>query len=85
MSTSKRKYVDSDDDGADRKILMAVDFGTTFSGLAWSHTRRVSRDIVLLTTGADKCSQPEIQTPIIRWPDAVSGGLEGMTSDKVPT
>ena len=26
---------------ADRKILMAVDFGTTFSGVAWAQTRRV--------------------------------------------
>ncbi|KAI4195683.1 MAG: hypothetical protein LQ346_003376 [Caloplaca aetnensis] len=28
---------------------------------------------------------PEIQTPVIQWPDANSGGLEGATSDKVPT
>ncbi|KAA6410639.1 MAG: hypothetical protein FRX48_06062 [Lasallia pustulata] len=68
MSPLKRQHVASDDGGADRKILMAVDFGTTFSGLAWSQTRK-----------------PEIQTPIIRWPDAVSGGLEGISSDKVPT
>lgn len=26
-----------------------------------------------------------MQTPIIQWPDATSGGLEGVTSDKVPT
>ena len=26
---------------ADRKILIAVDFGTTFSGVAWAQTRRV--------------------------------------------
>ena len=31
-----------DEDGtADRKILIAVDFGTTFSGVAWAQTRRV--------------------------------------------
>ncbi len=29
--------------------------------------------------------QPELQTPIIQWPDASSGGLEGVTSEKVPT
>lgn len=29
------------DDG--RKIIVGVDFGTTFSGLAWAETRRVSR------------------------------------------
>ena len=26
---------------ADRKLLIAVDFGTTFSGVAWAQTRRV--------------------------------------------
>ncbi|KAL8736565.1 MAG: hypothetical protein Q9181_002356 [Wetmoreana brouardii] len=29
--------------------------------------------------------KPEIQTPVTVWPDATSGGLEGATSDKVPT
>lgn len=29
-----------DDTTADRKILIAVDFGTTFSGVAWAQTRR---------------------------------------------
>ncbi|KAL8684197.1 MAG: hypothetical protein Q9224_006527, partial [Gallowayella concinna] len=28
---------------------------------------------------------PEIHSAVIQWPDATSGGLEGMTSDKVPT
>lgn len=52
----------------ERKIIMAVDFGTTFSGLAWAQTRK-----------------PETQIAVIQWPDANSGGLEGQTSDKVPT
>ncbi|MCJ1427056.1 hypothetical protein MMC29_004959, partial [Sticta canariensis] len=52
----------------DRKIIMAVDFGTTFSGLAWAQSRK-----------------PELQTPVIQWPDSSSGGLEGITSDKVPS
>ena len=30
---------------ADRKLLVAVDFGTTFSGVAWAQTRRVSESI----------------------------------------
>ncbi|KAL8786640.1 MAG: hypothetical protein Q9213_002669 [Squamulea squamosa] len=47
---------------------MAVDFGTTFSGLAWAHT-----------------GKPDAHLPVIQWPDATSGGLEGETSDKVPT
>ncbi|KAI4195899.1 MAG: hypothetical protein LQ348_002395 [Seirophora lacunosa] len=54
----------------ERKIIMAVDFGTTYSGLAWAQTRKV------LTIQL---------TPVIQWPDATSGGLEGATSDKVPT
>ncbi|KAL6717539.1 hypothetical protein ACLMJK_005454 [Lecanora helva] len=54
--------------GPDRKILVAVDFGTTFSGLAWAQSRK-----------------PEVQTPITQWPDASSGGLEGISSDKVPS
>lgn len=28
-------------DASDRKLLIAVDFGTTFSGVAWAQTRRV--------------------------------------------
>lgn len=32
-----------EDSGADRKLLVAVDFGTTFSGVAWAQTRRVGR------------------------------------------
>lgn len=30
------------EENADRKLLIAVDFGTTFSGVAWAQTRRVS-------------------------------------------
>ncbi|KAL8840764.1 MAG: hypothetical protein Q9170_001202 [Blastenia crenularia] len=58
----------SEEYGMERKIIMAVDFGTTFSGLAWAQTRK-----------------PENQSTVIQWPDATSGGLEGATSDKVPT
>lgn len=57
-----------DDGTADRKILIAVDFGTTFSGVAWAQTRR-----------------PDVQSVIIQWPDSTTGGLEGVSSDKVPT
>ncbi|KAL9101421.1 MAG: hypothetical protein Q9163_003313 [Psora crenata] len=58
----------AEDAGSDRKILIAVDFGTTFSGVAWAQTRR-----------------PDVQTIIIQWPDSTTGGLEGVSSDKVPT
>ena len=30
-----------EDNEADRKLLVAVDFGTTYSGVAWAQTRRV--------------------------------------------
>lgn len=30
-----------DESAADRKLLIAVDFGTTYSGVAWAQTRRV--------------------------------------------
>ncbi|KAL8819859.1 MAG: hypothetical protein Q9191_007642 [Dirinaria sp. TL-2023a] len=60
--------VEEADDSSDRKLLIAVDFGTTFSGVAWAQTRR-----------------PDVQTIIIQWPDAANGGLEGVSSDKVPT
>ena len=29
--------------------------------------------------------QPDVQTTITQWPDATSQGLEGISSDKVPT
>lgn len=29
---------------SDRKIIVGVDFGTTYSGLAWAETRRVRMD-----------------------------------------
>lgn len=32
----------AEEQSSDRKILIAVDFGTTFSGVAWAQTRRVS-------------------------------------------
>lgn len=40
-TTSGMNDLKVDDNSADRKILIAVDFGTTFSGVAWAQTRRV--------------------------------------------
>lgn len=34
---------------------MAVDFGTTFSGLAWSQTRKASTDWIVETTKLTIC------------------------------
>ncbi|MCJ1304113.1 hypothetical protein MMC08_006925 [Hypocenomyce scalaris] len=64
----KRRYAATEYEETDRKILIAIDFGTTYSGIAWSQTRK-----------------PDVQTTIIQWPDATSDGLEGVTSEKVPT
>ena len=34
----------------------------------------------------DNIPKPELQTPIVQWPNAISSiGLEGVTNDKVPT
>lgn len=75
-----------DDNGADRKLLVAVDFGTTFSGVAWAQTRRVGPlPFPLLQMFLLTAPQPDVQTIIIQWPDVASGGLEGVSSDKVPT
>ena len=35
------------EEGADRKLLIAVDFGTTFSGVAWAQTRRVCLSVTV--------------------------------------
>lgn len=40
------------EDNADRKILIAVDFGTTFSGVAWAQTRRVGITMAQLKPNA---------------------------------
>lgn len=50
MSRLSRNTVESEEGGPDRRILMAVDFGTTYSGLAWSQTRKVSMYHFLLIT-----------------------------------
>lgn len=31
----------------ERKLIIGIDFGTTFSGLAWAETRRVSENSLL--------------------------------------
>lgn len=43
MDTSAMAHLTFDETNpqADRKLLIAVDFGTTFSGVAWAQTRRV--------------------------------------------
>ena len=31
----------------DRRIIVSIDFGTTYSGIAWAETSRVSYNLVL--------------------------------------
>ena len=45
QTTNNMNNLKIEDGGSDRKILIAVDFGTTFSGVAWAQTRRVSEII----------------------------------------
>lgn len=35
----------------DRKIVVAIDFGTTFSGIAWAETRRVGSEYSNMQVG----------------------------------
>jgi molecular chaperone DnaK (HSP70) len=39
--TAEMSELSPEESGADRKLLIAVDFGTTYSGVAWAQTRRV--------------------------------------------
>jgi hypothetical protein len=68
-----------------RELLIALDFGTTFSGVAWAQTSRVSHLALWKTLRCLKYQQADIQTPIVQWPDANGSSLEGQTSEKVPS
>lgn len=65
------------------KIIVSVDFGTTFTGVAWAQTARVSCTPSILPIST-KVSKPETQSLIIDWP-GTSGSIDGATNDKVPT
>jgi Hsp70 protein len=59
--------------------------GTTFSGVAWAQTARVSLTSSCSWSGKGaNTSKPETQTTIVQWPDG-GDALEGATNDKVPT
>ncbi|KAJ5347113.1 actin-like ATPase domain-containing protein [Penicillium brevicompactum] len=51
-----------------KEVIVAVDFGTTFSGVAWAQV-----------------SNPDAQYIINQWSYDTSGGIGGMTSEKVPS
>lgn len=47
---------------SDQKIIVGVDFGTTFSGLAWAESRRVMNDLKI-------CSLPISANIVVEGPD----------------
>ena len=67
-----------------RKIFIAVDFGSSCSGVCWVQSARVSTvHSMSFSNRADK-RQPEIQSIIVNWP-GLNGVIGGKTRDKVPT
>ena len=69
-----------------RRIVVSVDFGTTYSGIAWAETTHVCPHFLSSQTSplTHQLSvvQPEFQTVIDTWP-ARGGGTTN--SPKVPT
>lgn len=69
----------------ERKLVVGIDFGTTFSGLAWAETRRVSDRLIAREPRlkVNDC-QSDYQSVVESWPASI-GTHEGMSSVKVPT
>jgi len=68
----------------DRKLIVGVDFGTTFSGVAWAETKRVSSLIPIWQEEILILVQSDHQSLIESWPASL-GTREGVSSVKVPT
>jgi hypothetical protein len=67
----------------ERRLVVGIDFGTTYSGLAWTETRRVSARSQGVWNKVDDL-QSDHQSVIESWP--VSRGThEGFSCVKVPT
>lgn len=66
----------------DRRIVVSIDFGTTFSGVAWADTTQVSPSSMLQRFHAAlKPSKPDVQHVLSDWPSTGSS----QNSPKVPT
>lgn len=65
----------------ERRIVVSIDFGTTYSGVAWADTTRVSDAIASHKKNSAKAVQPEIQHVLSNWPGV--GSFK--SSPKVPT
>jgi molecular chaperone DnaK (HSP70) len=44
---------------SERKIIVGIDFGTTYSGLAWAETQRPERRSAITSVSVSSHSQPE--------------------------
>jgi molecular chaperone DnaK (HSP70) len=69
---------------SDRKLIVGIDFGTTFSGVAWAETRRVGASNLTANGNLLTTRQSDHQSVIESWP-ATLGTQEGSSSVKVPT
>lgn len=75
-----------------RKITIAVDFGATFSGVAWAQSNNMSAmssqpcSFSCLGIAPDDIGfQPDVHYLINQWPDVGSPtAVGGMTSEKIP-
>jgi hypothetical protein len=70
------------------QAILALDFGTTYSGVAWAQVSNVSCYFQTIFKGPFSHffpTQPESHYLINEWPVTVSGSIRGMTSEKVPT
>lgn len=63
-------------------IYIAVDLGTTFSGVAWAQSANVSAFSTLIRNISEVL---QLVTHINQWPQNSSGTLDGMTGEKVPS
>lgn len=66
-------------------IVVAVDFGTTFSGVAWAQTANITSFSSPNFGTCLKYPQPDTHYIINQWPQNSSCSLDGMTCEKVPT
>lgn len=68
--------------GEERRIVVSIDFGTTFSGVAWAETTQVSiSSSTQKVSGRAKASKPDVQHVLSDWPSLGSS----RNSPKVPT
>lgn len=66
---------------SDRKIIVSIDFGTTYSGVAWADTSRVRNTWNSCEARRAKPIKPDVQHVISNWPSVNSF----QNSPKVPT